>query len=90
MFFKTWATIGTVELAGLEMTRMAALGADSAVAAAKSRTMLALMANKSSRVIPGFLGTPAGIKTMSVSFKALFNPSGSSGVNPLTTEFVGI
>lgn len=36
-----------------------------AQASAKSRTMEALVLNKSSLVIPGLRGTPAGITTMS-------------------------
>ncbi|KAH3676048.1 hypothetical protein WICMUC_002345 [Wickerhamomyces mucosus] len=47
------------------------------------------MLNKSSLVIPGFLGTPAGIKTTSVPVKVFFKPSSSSGVKPSTFELVG-
>lgn len=43
----TSAVIGTVEFTGLAITRMLALGAWSAAALAKSRTMEALVLNKS-------------------------------------------
>lgn len=46
-----------------------ALGQTLAIAAAKSLTMEAFVLNKSSRVIPGFLGTPAGMMTTSAPFK---------------------
>jgi hypothetical protein len=42
-FLKTSATIGTVELTGLEMTRTKAFGAVVAIAVARSRTMPALI-----------------------------------------------
>ena len=42
-FLNTSATIGTVELTGLEMTRTNALGAVVAIPVAKSRTMPALI-----------------------------------------------
>lgn len=67
------------------MIKMLASGACSAHALARSRTMEALVLKRSyilsiewistssnipSRVIPGFLGTPAGIKTTSAPVKA--------------------
>jgi hypothetical protein len=55
--------MGTVEFTGLEMIHMKALGANLAAATARSRTIPALILKRSSRVIPGFLGTPAGITT---------------------------
>lgn len=42
-FSRTEATIGTVELTGLEMTRMWALGATRATAEARSRTIEAFV-----------------------------------------------
>ena len=42
-FWRVAATMGTVELTGLEMTRMCAVGATRATAAARSRTMDALV-----------------------------------------------
>ena len=42
-FSRVAATMGTVELTGLEMTRMCADGATRAMAAARSRTILALV-----------------------------------------------
>lgn len=57
-------TTGTVELTGLEMIHIKALGANVAAAVAKSRTIPALILKRSSRVIPGFLGIPAGITTV--------------------------
>ena len=41
-----------------------------AIPVAKFLTIPALILNKSSRVIPGFLGTPAGIMTMSEPVRA--------------------
>lgn len=54
-----------------------------AQAAARSRTMEALMLKRSSRVMPGFLGTPAGMTTTSQPSRACLRPS-FSGTNPLT------
>lgn len=48
-------------LTGLEMMPIRALGATSAAAWTRSLTMDALVLNKSSRDMPGFRGTPAGI-----------------------------
>ena len=42
-FSRTEATMGTVELTGLEMTRMCAAGETREMVAARSRTMLALV-----------------------------------------------
>ncbi|KAJ6290505.1 hypothetical protein OIU76_028129 [Salix suchowensis] len=72
-FFKTSAAIGTVELTGLLIMWMKASGQLSATASTKVFTMLALMLKRSSRVIPGFLGTPAGMTTTSTPFKELGN-----------------
>lgn len=47
------------------------MGACSAVASIKVLTMPALMLKRSSRVMPGFLGTPAGMTTKSAPFKAV-------------------
>ncbi|KAJ6752999.1 hypothetical protein OIU74_027778 [Salix koriyanagi] len=52
---------------------MKAPGQLSATASTKVFTMLALMLKRSSRVIPGFLGTPAGMTTTSTPFKELGN-----------------
>ena len=57
-------------LTGLDMIPIKALGQTSAQALARSRTMEALVLKRSSRVIPGFLGTPAGIITTSAPFRA--------------------
>jgi len=80
--FKTSAAIGTVELTGLEMTRSIAAGACVATAAVRSRTMPALTLKRSSRVIPGFRGTPAGIRTTSAPWSAA--PSCVSPTKPST------
>ena len=69
-FFNTSAAIGTVALTGFEIIKIAAVGATLAMLATKSLIMEALMLNKSALVIPGFLGTPAGIITKSVPCKA--------------------
>ena len=55
--FGNAAAIGGVELTRLLMTCMKASGRVSATASTKSFTMLTLMLRRSSRVIPGFLGT---------------------------------
>merc|ERR1719457_320757 len=74
--------MGTVELTGFEMMQMKASGQTFAQALVSWATMLALVLNKSSRVMPGFLGTPAGITTTLQSFK---HSSSSSGpVCPVT------
>lgn len=51
---------------------MNALGANFAAAVARSRTIPALILNKSSRVIPGLRGTPAGMTTMFVCVHNMF------------------
>ncbi len=88
---------------GFAMTKTLALGAASATAFARSRTMEALVLNRSamsqrpraspggwtvpSLVMPGFLGTPAGIRTISDPVRACFKPS-ASGWWPVTTLLV--
>lgn len=52
-------------LTGLAMIHTMALGQTLAHASVKSRTIDALVLKRSSRVIPGFRGTPAGITTTS-------------------------
>jgi hypothetical protein len=86
-FLSTSATIGTVELTGFEMTKTNALGQWAAIPTAISRTIEALMLKRSSRVIPGFLGTPAGMTTMCASLSAFSSPP-SAGKYPFTTEGV--
>lgn len=54
-----------MELTGLVMIAMMALGDSLATTVARSRTIEALVLNRSSRVIPGLRGTPAGITTRS-------------------------
>lgn len=61
---------------GLEMMRMLASGACSAAALARSRTMEALVLKRSSRVMPGLRGTPAGMTTMSAPLRASARPEG--------------
>mmetsp|Transcript_36749 Transcript_36749/g.55476 ORF Transcript_36749/g.55476 Transcript_36749/m.55476 type:complete len:222 (+) Transcript_36749:579-1244(+) len=73
--FKTSAAMGTVEFTGLEMMRMQALGQALAQPATKFFTILALMLNKSSRVMPGLRGTPAGITTTSQPSRAFVRSS---------------
>ena len=75
-FLKISAVMGTVELTGLLMTLSRAPGHASAHAATRSRTMPALILNKSSRVMPGFLGTPAGMMTRSHPLSAACSSSG--------------
>lgn len=52
------------------------VGACLAIASARVLTMPALMLNRSSRVMPGFLGTPAGIMTRSAPLSASGRDSG--------------
>ena len=72
--------MGTVELTGLEMTNTNAFGQVCAIACASSAQMDALMLNRSPLVIPGFLGTPAGMITTLEFSKA--SRSGLFGVSP--------
>ena len=58
------------------MMRMLSSGACSAAALARSRTMEALVLNRSSRVMPGLRGTPAGMTTISASLRAAARPEG--------------
>jgi hypothetical protein len=55
---------------------MLAFGAEAAAALARSRTIEALVLKRSSRVIPGLRGTPAGMRTISAPVRASFNPDG--------------
>ncbi len=57
---------------GLEMIPIKALGQTSAQATAKSRTIEALMLKRSSRVMPGLRGTPAGMMTTSQPSRELY------------------
>mmetsp|Transcript_27161 Transcript_27161/g.69129 ORF Transcript_27161/g.69129 Transcript_27161/m.69129 type:complete len:244 (-) Transcript_27161:335-1066(-) len=59
----TSAAMGTVELTGLEMMATQAVGQCLAMASHRLATMPALMLNRSSRVMPGLRGTPAGMTT---------------------------
>merc|ERR1719509_260951 len=67
---KTSATMGTVELTGLVMTAIMAVGQTLAAAAARVATMEALVTNRSSLVIPALLGTPAAMTTISAPSRA--------------------
>lgn len=62
-FFKTSDAIGTHELTGFVMIPTNALGQLREIAAAMSRTIPAFVLKRSSRVMPGFRGTPAGMMT---------------------------
>lgn len=59
--------MGTIELTGLVMIARMALGAFLETATARSLTIEAFVLNKSSRLMPGLRGTPAGITTTSAS-----------------------
>uniref|UniRef100_A0A2P2LTY8 Malate dehydrogenase n=1 Tax=Rhizophora mucronata TaxID=61149 RepID=A0A2P2LTY8_RHIMU len=63
-----------------------AFGQNFAIASQRPLTIPALMLKRSSRVIPGFLGTPAGMITTSDPSKAL--PSCSSPMYPTTSDLV--
>ena len=56
------AKIGTVEFTGLEIIKKMAEVQCFAQASASPETMPALVLKRSSRVIPGFLGTPTEVK----------------------------
>ena len=62
--------MGTVELTGLLMTAKKALGACTAAASAMEATMDAFVLKRSSRVMPGLRGTPAGMMTSFASLSA--------------------
>ena len=83
-FLKTSTVMGTVELTGLAMIPTTASGAARAVAAAKLATMVALVVKRSSRVIPGLRGTPAGIRTTSAPRTAASTVSLSVPLKPST------
>ena len=80
----TSAAMGTVEFTGLLMMFIIARGQCLATPSIKVRTIPALILNKSSLVMPGFLGTPAGIMTKSMPSKA--GPSCSFPRNPRTLK----
>ena len=63
--FSVSATIGTVEFTGFAMINNIASGQTSPQTLARLWTIPAFVLNKSSRVMPGFRGTPAGITTTS-------------------------
>ena len=84
--FSTSAAIGTVELTGLEMMLSSARGHASAHAATRSRTIPALILNRSSRVMPGLRGTPAGMMTTSHPLRASWSWSGPA--YPVTAALV--
>lgn len=62
--FFTSEAIGTVELTGLEMIQSMASGQALEAASARDMAIPALMLKRSSRVMPGLRGTPAGMMTM--------------------------
>ena len=68
-FLKISQAMGTVELTGLEMMAIMALGQTLAAAWQMVATMEALVLNRSSLVMPGLRGTPAGMTTISQSFR---------------------
>ena len=69
--FRISAVMGTVELTGLAMMSTCASGHTVPTACASSATMDAFVLNRSSRVIPGLRGTPAGMTTTSAPSSAL-------------------
>merc|ERR1719384_997290 len=78
--------MGTVELTGLEMMANMALGQTLAAAVQMSATMLALVLNRSSLVMPGLRGTPAGITTISAPTRLA--SICSLPLNPVVSEAV--
>ncbi|KAH3678320.1 hypothetical protein WICMUC_001601 [Wickerhamomyces mucosus] len=77
-FLKTSATIATVEFTGFEITNILAFGQYLAQFSAIFEIIPPFKLNKSSLVIPGFLGTPAGMITKSALDKAPSNPFSSA------------
>merc|ERR1719348_824735 len=71
-----------VELTGLAIMQIMASGQLRAQASARVATMVAFVLKRSSRVMPGFLGTPAGITTTSQPSRAA--PSWSGPMWPVT------
>lgn len=66
---------------------MCALGETLAAAFAKSRTIEAFVLKRSSLVMPGLRGTPAGITMISAPSKAFSSPpSGPSGEYPVVCQ----
>lgn len=57
---------------GLEIIPMRAFGEFLPIASVRSLTIEAFVLNRSSLVIPGFLGTPAGIITTSTPLTASY------------------
>mmetsp|Transcript_35815 Transcript_35815/g.41783 ORF Transcript_35815/g.41783 Transcript_35815/m.41783 type:complete len:246 (-) Transcript_35815:247-984(-) len=70
-FFSTSAAMGTVLLTGFEMIPIIAFGHVRAHSSARLFTIDAFVLNRSSRVMPGLRGTPAGMITMSAPARAL-------------------
>lgn len=69
------AKIGTVELTGLDIIKKMAEGQCFAQASASPETMPALVLKRSSRVIPGFLGTPTKFRCQIVRFRQIASPN---------------
>mmetsp|Transcript_9092 Transcript_9092/g.18826 ORF Transcript_9092/g.18826 Transcript_9092/m.18826 type:complete len:258 (+) Transcript_9092:820-1593(+) len=84
--FSTSATMGTVEFTGLEMMLMTARGHTFATPSARVLTMPALVLKRSSRVMPGLRGTPAGMITSSAPSSA--SSSAPAPTNPRTLQGV--
>mmetsp|Transcript_31268 Transcript_31268/g.79868 ORF Transcript_31268/g.79868 Transcript_31268/m.79868 type:complete len:205 (+) Transcript_31268:178-792(+) len=73
-FLSTSAAIGTVELTGFEMIASTASGANLPHPSTSVLTIPAFVLNRSSRVMPGLRGTPAGITTTSAPLTAASSP----------------
>mmetsp|Transcript_9001 Transcript_9001/g.26978 ORF Transcript_9001/g.26978 Transcript_9001/m.26978 type:complete len:228 (+) Transcript_9001:539-1222(+) len=85
-FLRISAAMGTVEFTGLLMMLITALGACLATPSMRVFTIPALMLKRSSRVIPGLRGTPAGMTTRSAPSSAL--PRFSGPTKPSAVEGV--
>merc|ERR1719154_593760 len=86
-FLNTSVAMGTVELTGLDMMAIMAVG-HTLAAAAIVATMDALVLNRSSLVMPGLRGTPAGMTTISAPTRLA--SSWSAPTNPVVTALVSI
>ena len=87
-FLRISAAMGTVEFTGFEIMQTIASGHALATAVVRSATMVAFMLNKSSRVMPGLRGTPAGITTIWAPFSE--SSSWSAPTKALTLHLVSM
>mmetsp|Transcript_6947 Transcript_6947/g.15210 ORF Transcript_6947/g.15210 Transcript_6947/m.15210 type:complete len:204 (+) Transcript_6947:503-1114(+) len=97
IFLRTSAAIGTVEFTGFEMIASVASGQYLPQPSTSVFTMLAFVLNKSSRVMPGLRGTPAGMTTTLAPVSAASRPElpdggqlPEEGNEPVTFALLGM